>query len=117
MTTSIVKIRRKKDGTIVQGCDYYIGRKMTMGGWNLEGSQYGNPFTGDDAVISYWKWVWGKIPTPKGVPNYIGTPDKIQDNAAAELKGKILGCWCKTKKDPNSHCHGDIILELLDQYF
>ena len=29
-----------------------------------------------------------------------------------ELKGKRLGCWCKTKKNPNAPCHGDTLLEI-----
>ena len=27
-----------------------------------------------------------------------------------ELRGKVLGCWCK----PNNACHGDVIVEFLE---
>jgi hypothetical protein len=27
-----------------------------------------------------------------------------------ELKGKVLGCWCK----PNYDCHGDFLIELTE---
>lgn len=33
-------------------------------------------------------------------------------NSLPELRGKVLGCWCK----PN-FCHGDILVELLETYF
>ena len=29
-----------------------------------------------------------------------------------ELKGKVLGCWCKTKTQPDRACHGDVLAEL-----
>lgn len=31
-------------------------------------------------------------------------------NSLEELRGKVLGCWCK----PHS-CHGDILVDLLEQ--
>lgn len=31
-----------------------------------------------------------------------------------ELKGKVLGCWCKTKKSPDTLCHGDVLAALAD---
>ena len=31
-------------------------------------------------------------------------------NTLFELKGKILGCWCKPKP-----CHGDILIKLLEE--
>ncbi len=34
-----------------------------------------------------------------------------------ELKGKTLGCWCKSPKHPNRPCHGDVLLELIEKYF
>jgi hypothetical protein len=36
--------------------------------------------------------------------------DDILINQVSELKGKILGCWCKPKP-----CHGDILVELADK--
>lgn len=31
-------------------------------------------------------------------------------NELEELKGKVLGCWCKPAK-----CHGDILIKLLEE--
>lgn len=33
-----------------------------------------------------------------------------------ELKGKVLGCWCKSKSGPQKACHGDVLVELVDKY-
>lgn len=41
--TSVVRLRRQ-GGKIVQGADVYIGRRLTMGGWNLPQSKWANPF-------------------------------------------------------------------------
>jgi len=78
--------------------DIYIGRP----------SKFGNPFshqqgtlaeflvaTREDAIEKYRKWIMTQ-------------PELLA--ALHELKGKVLGCWCKPKK-----CHGDILAELADQ--
>jgi hypothetical protein len=31
--------------------------------------------------------------------------------ALGELRGKVLGCWCK----PLAACHGDVLAELADR--
>ena len=89
---------RKKDKGIAkvvnikkERCDVYIGRP----------SKWGNPFTiGRDGtredVIEKYK-------------QYILNNEKLFKNLP-ELKGKILGCFCK----PLS-CHGDILIELLER--
>lgn len=79
--------------------DIYIGRP----------SKWGNPFSHlsntlarykvnnrDEAVEAYRKWI------------------KEEDGQYLladlhELKGKILGCWCKPLP-----CHGDILVELVN---
>ena len=43
MEPTVVRIRRR-GGQVVQDCDLYIGRRMTMGGWNLPESKWANPF-------------------------------------------------------------------------
>ncbi|MGQ4874517.1 MAG: DUF4326 domain-containing protein [Promethearchaeia archaeon] len=30
-----------------------------------------------------------------------------------ELKGKVLGCWCKNRGD--GRCHGDIIIKIMKE--
>lgn len=92
MKTRVVN-RRK------ESYDVYIGRP----------SKWGNPFTHHavdatlakfhvntayDAVEYYEKWI-------------LKQPDLLHD--LHELKGKILGCWCKP-----GPCHGDILATLAD---
>ena len=36
------------------------------------------------------------------------SPDLI--DSLNELKGKILGCWCKPKA-----CHGDVLVEMIEE--
>ena len=68
--------------------DIYIGRP----------SKWGNPFqlmseTERDAVITQYRtWI---LKQPKLMV------------ALPELRGKVLGCWCKPKA-----CHGDVLAEL-----
>lgn len=101
MTTSVVRIRRQ-NGEVVQGCDVYIGRRWTMGGWNLPGSIWANPF----AVKQY-----GRERALMEYENYIRTnPELIR--RLPELRGKVLGCFCKPEA-----CHGDILVKLLNQYY
>lgn len=76
--------------------DVYIGRP----------SMWGNPFsnkngtlatfqvaTVEEAVAAYEAWIETQ-------------PDLIAA-AKRELKGKILGCWCKP-----GPCHGDVLLRI-----
>lgn len=82
--------------------DVYIGR----------GSPWGNPYSHregtkaqfvvdstEEAIDKYKEWL-------------LNQPELI--NKLPSLKGKTLGCWCKTRKDPNRPCHGDVIAELVD---
>lgn len=70
--------------------DVYIGRP----------SPFGNPFVigpdgdRDEVVRKYEEWLMSQ-------------PDLL--SRLPELKGKILGCWCK----PNA-CHGDVLAKLAD---
>lgn len=79
---SVVNIRLDK-------ADIYIGRP----------SKWGNPYKiGRDGtrkeVIEKYKF------------HVLASPDLVA--ALPELKGKILGCWCKPKL-----CHGDVLVELI----
>lgn len=70
--------------------DVYIGRP----------SKWGNPFsigkdgTRAEVIQKYREW--------------IATQPLM--NELDELRGKKLGCWCKP-----SACHGDVLVELLNQ--
>ena len=69
--------------------DVFIGR----------GSMWGNPFVlgrdGDreEVIAKYKKW----IVTNPAIMACLG-----------ELRGKVLGCYCKPKP-----CHGDVLVELV----
>jgi len=95
-TPKVVRIKRK-GGIVVQDCDVYIGRRLTMGGWDLPDSKWANPFSvktygREEAIRKYKEYILSK-------------PELIK--ALGELKGKTLGCWCH----PES-CHGDVLVEL-----
>ena len=90
---------RRKGGKVVQDCDVYVGRRCTMGGWNLPESKWHNPFVvardRSLAVAQYREWIQKQ-------------PELMA--ALGELKGKVLGCWCA----PQS-CHADVLAELADR--
>lgn len=70
--------------------DVYIGRP----------SKWGNPFnigrdgTRDEVILKYYKWIATQ-------PHLMGSLN--------ELKGKVLGCWCKPQP-----CHGDVLVYLIE---
>jgi hypothetical protein len=93
----------------------YIGRGGIV---FIEGVRYpkkdsiwGNPYKKSDettlesAIDLYKKYITKKIKN-----------NEITKEQILELKGKNLGCWCKTKKNPNAACHGDVLLEILKKY-
>jgi len=84
----------------IEPFDVYIGR----------GSVWGNPFVmgqdgdRDEVIEKYELWLLGHIPAP-------GNPERPSlTMAKRELKGKVLGCFCK----PNN-CHGDILVKFLEK--
>lgn len=93
----LVRIRRS-GGQIVQGCDVYIGRRFTMGGWNLEQSIWANPYTvkeygRDQCLAKYWEY----LASNRNLLNQLYT-----------LRGKTLGCFCDLTK--GEHCHGELLI-------
>lgn len=38
-------------------------------------------------------------------------------NDLHELKGKTLGCWCKDENGKGKSCHGDVLVELVNDVF
>lgn len=76
--------------------DVYIGRGDDNCPW-------GNPFEiGRDGtrkqVIEKYK-------------KYFYSNPELMERAKKELRGKVLGCWCK----PKNACHGDVIAEFLNK--
>ena len=71
--------------------DVYIGRP----------SKWGNPFkSGRDGTL--------EEVLEKYRQHILSRPDLLA--ALHEIKGKVLGCWCKPKP-----CHGDILVELAEE--
>lgn len=63
-------------------------------------TKWGNPFRiGRDG--------WRKEVIEKYREYLLGRPDLLA--ALPELKGKVLGCWCKPLA-----CHGDVLAEMAD---
>jgi hypothetical protein len=73
--------------------DVFIGRP----------SKWGNPFeigkdgTRTEVIQKYEEYL-------------LSNPELLKD--LEELRGKVLGCWCKP-----SACHGDVLVKLLNQGF
>lgn len=90
--TRVVNLRKEK-------YDVYIGRA----GKGKDG-YFGNPFPLEseedrEAVIDQYRIYFnGRI-----------TADHDFKRRILELKGKVLGCFCKPKL-----CHGDVIVEFLE---
>lgn len=82
--------------------DVYIGRQM---GGGIEGSIWGNPFkVGPDGTLE------------EVVTKYHAHVERNPELMAQvrALRGKTLGCWCKSKDNPHKLCHGDVLAALAD---
>lgn len=106
-TTKVVGLQRK-GGNVIQDCDVYIGRKCSMGGWNLPNTIWGNPYKVDgknniDKVLELYE------AHVRSKPELLGK--------LPELKGKILGCFCKQPKKGGqaAKCHGDVLVKLIGE--
>jgi hypothetical protein len=82
----------------VEPYDIYIGRP----------SPWGNPFTHKPGTLAKFQ-VRSREEAVQAYRNWIQTQPQLLARIV-ELKGKILGCWCK----PQS-CHGDVLKDLADQ--
>lgn len=108
---TVVRIRKKITGEIVQACDIYIGRRFTMAGWDLQESLWMNPFKCKtdqeraNSLIQYEQYIRGKI----AADPYRFLP--ILRNIVSQGRPLTLGCWCAPKA-----CHGDVIIKLLEEF-
>jgi hypothetical protein len=85
--------------------DIYIGRG--------QGSIWGNPYSHKEGTIARFKVDTLEEALEKYKEYILSRPDLLA--RLIELKDKTLGCWCKTKKNPNAKCHGDILIELINE--
>jgi hypothetical protein len=99
----VVHLKRTRDGRVLVDCQVYIGRRCTMGGWNLPDSIWRNPYK-----------------LAKGEKDTFAAREKILTQYEAhvrarphlmarlpELAHKTLGCFCAPKQ-----CHGDVLVKL-----
>lgn len=94
--TRVVHVMREK-------YDVDIGRPGPFGNPYSHKSGTRAKFTVDtveEAVDKYREYIQGRPDLLKRLP---------------ELKGKVLGCWCKTPEKPNALCHGDVLVELIEK--
>jgi len=79
--------------------DVYIGRP----------SKWGNPFTFKPVITKAKYVVQTRKEAIDAYREWITSGDgKHLLKDLQELKGKVLGCWCK-----HDSCHGDVLIELL----
>lgn len=81
--------------------DVYIGRAC----YGYKASKWANPFRlRDDDPAERYRVILDYKQHVRSTPELW--------NALPELEGKVLGCWCR----PKFPCHGDALLELLEEY-
>ena len=73
--------------------DVYIGR----------GSRWGNPYSHKEGTLAEHV-VGSRTEAIQKFEEYLLSNEELMASLP-DLKGKILGCWCKPKS-----CHGDILL-------
>ena len=89
--SKVVHCKRKK-------YDVYIGRP----------SKWGNPFSHKEGTLAKYKVDTREEAVEKYREYILDNPVLL--DALHELKGKVLGCWCKPLA-----CHGDILIELIEE--
>jgi hypothetical protein len=90
MKTRVVHFKKER-------FDVYIGRP----------SKWGNPFSHKEDTLAEFKVGSREEAVAKFEEYLINNKDLMKD--LPELKGKILGCWCKPRL-----CHGDILAKYAD---
>ena len=80
--------------------DIYIGRAMP----GLPASKWGNPYQmGRDGTRDEV--------CDKHEQDLINNPELFSE--ITELRGSVLGCWCKSRRTPKNRCHGDTYVKYL----
>lgn len=84
--------------------DVYIGRAQR----GTE-SKWGNPYSHKDGTLAKYK-VASREEAIKKYEEYLLNNLQLM-NDLYELKGKVLGCWCKSDHK-YVECHGDLLADL-----
>jgi hypothetical protein len=104
MTTTPVPCRpveKARPGDVI-----YVGRGTRYGnpfGWGGTGSYEIGVENREQALAGYLAWLDGRITVPGRVP-----PNRAE--IQAELRGRMLGCWCKPRQ-----CHADILARIANE--
>lgn len=99
--TRVVNVKSK------EAFNVYIGR--VNGRYGLRQSKWANPFRiGDAHPIENRPMT--RADTIAWYREYALQQPGFVAEVRAELRGKVLGCWCKP-----SPCHGDVLAELADR--
>ena len=85
----------------IEPFDVYIGRP----------SVWGNPFSHKAGTLAKYR-VETVAEAITRYREWLVAQPRLVDRARKELRGKVLGCWCKTKKNPEAPCHGDVLAEV-----
>ena len=101
--TVLVHPSKDKDGVVKQDWDVYTSHGLNNKHWVLEKSKWSNPF--------YTPKLSAKI-CNKRYRRHILSSKHLQ-GSLKELVGKRLGCLC-----PNlDECHGNVLIELVHEFF
>ena len=101
--TVLVHPSKDKDGVVKQDWDVYIGHGLNNKHWVLEKSKWSNPF--------YTPKLSAKICNERYRRHILSS--KHLQVSLKELVGKRLGCLC-----PNlDECHGNVLIELVHEFF
>ena len=92
MKTRVVNRRRER-------FDVYIGRP----------SPFGNPFSHNEGTLAQYRVATRDEAVAHFREWFLAQPELVA-RARRELKGKVLGCWCKP-----ASCHGDVLAEIVDK--
>ena len=99
----LVHPSKDKDGVVKQDWDVYIGHGLNNKHWVLEKSKWSNPF--------YTPKLSAKICNERYRRHILSS--KHLQVSLKELVGKRLGCPC-----PNlDECHGNVLIELVHEFF
>ena len=79
--------------------DVYIGRP----------SPWGNPFSHKDGTLAQFK-VASREEAVQKYEEWIRAQPTLIERAKRELKGRVLGCWCKPQL-----CHGDVLAKIAEE--
>ena len=101
--TVLVCPSKDKDGVLKQDWDVYIGHGLNNKHWVLEKSKCSNPF--------YRTKLSAKIYNKRYRRHILSSKHLL--GSLKELVGKRLGCLCPNLDD----CHGDVLIELVHEFF